>query len=260
VNGVGNMTAKTGIKLQGILKIIFCEVQIMKLGIIFLLTCIIGLVNPILSPISASQAMNSNIETNKLYANFDKLDTEQIVVVTTKKDADIQGELAIYEKINGEWEKKIYDIPVVVGKKGLGKTKEGDTKTPVGIYKIGNSFGTVNKPVGLKTPYVKTTSHDYWVDDVSSIFYNKWVNHYFNPKKIWKSYEKLTNSLYKYAAIIKYNDNPIVKGKGSAIFLHVWRNSLSPTAGCIATSEANMLKVLKTMDSSKNPMILISKE
>jgi|GEM_PF-2120414 len=38
----------------------------------------------------------------------------------------------------------------------------------------------------------------------------------------WKSFERLTHLLYKYAVVVCYNDNPMAKGKESAIFLHIW--------------------------------------
>ena len=78
-----------------------------------------------------------------------------------------------------------------------------------------------------------------------------------NPYEKWKSFERMNHELYKYGAVINYNRNPIIKGKGSAIFLHIWRGENKPTAGCTATSEKNVLSLLKWMDPEKNPHIIM---
>ncbi|MNT94259.1 hypothetical protein D3C72_2359060 [compost metagenome] len=58
--------------------------------------------------------------------------------------------------------------------------------------------------------------------------------------------------------VIRYNDNPIIKGKGSAIFMHIWRSQDKPTAGCVAMSEVNLLKVMNRLDPKQSPVISIT--
>jgi hypothetical protein len=55
--------------------------------------------------------------------------------------------------------------------------------------------------------------------------------------------------------IINYNLARL-PGKGSAIFLHVWNDEKSPTQGCTAVSEANMIAILKWLDFAKKPVII----
>ncbi|ULO10430.1 L,D-transpeptidase family protein [Paenibacillus sp. 19GGS1-52] len=148
-------------------------------------------------------------------------------------------------------------IPVTIGPNGIGKTKEGDGRTPSGVFPLGQAFGTAVKPQGLRLPYIRTTKTDYWVDDRTSVQYNQWVSYSGNPDQRWDSYERLLQPLYKYAIVLRYNDNPIVPGKGSAIFLHVWRAANKPTAGCIAMSESNLLKLMKLLDPASSPAIAI---
>lgn len=148
-------------------------------------------------------------------------------------------------------------IPAVIGKRGFTLNEhEGSLESPVGIYYIGRSFGSADKPAGVKLAYTKTSHDDYWIDDPTSADYNQWVSYAGNPNKKWKSYEKLKIPAYKYAAVIRYNMNPIVKGRGSAIFLHIWSGPNRPTAGCTAVSENHVLHLLKWMAPRKHPVII----
>jgi L,D-peptidoglycan transpeptidase YkuD (ErfK/YbiS/YcfS/YnhG family) len=168
------------------------------------------------------------------------------------------AKLSTYEKVNGVWSKKFSDMPAMIGYNGFAQVmKEGGGSSPAGIYNIGTGFGWTAMSGELKYPYRLTTSYDYWIDDPSSPDYNKWIYYTGNPNARWKSFERLNHPLYKYAAVIKYNENPIVAGKGSAIFLHMWKSADSATAGCVAVSETNMKTLLSWMDSKKKPLIVM---
>ena len=84
-----------------------------------------------------------------------------------------------------------------------------------------------------------------WCNDPRNIKYNKEVNH----KKI-KNSEKLFRKDYKYNAfiVINYNSQPIIKKKGSAIFLHLTKN-YKPTAGCIAIKKNDFFKLAKIINN-----------
>ena len=72
-----------------------------------------------------------------------------------------------------------------------------------------------------------------------------------------KSYENLLLSSidYKYCMVIEYNTNPVIKGKGSAIFFHITSNQYPPTAGCVAVKEQDMLRILAWLDPRKKKYI-----
>ncbi|MED0674869.1 MULTISPECIES: L,D-transpeptidase family protein [Aneurinibacillus] len=184
----------------------------------------------------------------------------QIIVVTVPDWNSRCARLRTFEKIAaGKWMPALAPMAAVVGKYGFAlpeQKKEGDCKTPAGIYKIGTAFGTAARPRGLKMPYRPVTRRDYWVDDKTSPEYNTWVHYEGNPAKRWKSFERLAIPLYKYALVIRYNDDPIMPGKGSAIFMHIWRGPSSYTAGCVALARANLLAVLKWLDPDKSPVII----
>jgi L,D-peptidoglycan transpeptidase YkuD (ErfK/YbiS/YcfS/YnhG family) len=95
------------------------------------------------------------------------------------------------------------------------------------------------------------------VDDVNSEDYNKWVKGKPNAASCEKM--KRDDDQYKYGVVIEYNMYPIVKGKGSAIFLHVWKDG-GPTLGCVSMSEEMVLKILGWLDPAKKPLIIMGKE
>lgn len=186
--------------------------------------------------------------------------SEENQVIIVNNNGGIGAVVTTYENINGEWRQALPKMSAVVGKNGIStKQKEGDGITPAGVYTLDTAFGWGEKPNGVKLPYRLTTSKDYWIDDPASSDYNKWITYSGNPNTRWNSFEKLKQPLYKYAVAINYNTSPIVKGKGSAIFLHVWRSSTSPTAGCVALAEENVKKLLTWIDPAKKPIIVIGK-
>ncbi|WP_240338452.1 L,D-transpeptidase family protein [Peribacillus alkalitolerans] len=183
-------------------------------------------------------------------------DTGQVIIVKAKpysRTATVQG----FEKINGQWMASFQPIPAVIGKNGIGKTTEGDGKTPVGAYQIGSTFGWAKSPTNMKMPYKQTNKFHYWVDDTTSRDYNKWMYYTGNPYSRWKSFERLNHPLYKYAFVIRFNNQPIVNGKGSAIFFHVWNGPTTYTAGCVAVSEKHVVNILRWLDAKKKPIIVI---
>ncbi|TXC91373.1 L,D-transpeptidase family protein [Metabacillus litoralis] len=163
----------------------------------------------------------------------------------------------MYEKEGDSWRRTL-KTSAVLGKNGSsGNKREGDGKTPIGLYPLRDAFGIKTKPSKVNYPYTKTTKNDYWVDDPTSSDYNKGITYKGDPSTKWNSFERMSNSLYQYGVIIGYNDDPVIKGKGSAIFLHVWRNSASPTLGCVAIAETKLVNVLQNLKVEKNPHILI---
>ena len=143
-----------------------------------------------------------------------------------------------------------------IGKKGLTKNKkEGDKKTPIGVFKIENLYfrkDRKNKPsTQLKCIVIKKNMG--WCNDINfPKKYNKIIK---IEKKI--KYEKLKRRDYKYDFIIpiKYNFNKPITGLGSCIFIHLTKD-YKPTAGCIALKEKDFLIMLKLI--KKNSKIKIN--
>ena len=135
-----------------------------------------------------------------------------------------------------------------IGKNGLTiNKKEGDKKTPVGVFKLEHLYYR-NDMISLQKTnlkYFKITKNMGWCnDETDTKNYNKLA-----PIKVLKKYEKLYRKDYKYNLLIpiKYNFKKPIPGKGSCIFLHLTK-SYNPTAGCVALSEKDfriMLKIIK---------------
>jgi L,D-peptidoglycan transpeptidase YkuD (ErfK/YbiS/YcfS/YnhG family) len=179
--------------------------------------------------------------------------TSQIIVV--KSMGGIKANMTLCQRQGAIWKPMFAtSFKAVVGKNGIAlakEKKEGDLKTPAGLYPIGNAFGT--HPLALKMDYKYITADDKFIDDVNHEHYNSWVS---GPTDA-KSYESMLIEPYAYGAVINYNMNPTIAGAGSAIFIHLRRSPNSPTAGCIALEKKQLLMMLHWLDKNKHPYILV---
>lgn len=183
--------------------------------------------------------------------------SSQAVVVTAQSADGPRASITAYALEAGRWKAVIGPIPAVLGQRGITlHGHEGGQQSPAGIFYLGRAFGTQPRPDGVSLPYTQTTAYDYWVDDATSPDYNRWETWYGNPKSRWKSAERLHIPDYEYAAVIEYNTHPIVPGRGSAMFFHVWPGPDGWTAGCTAVSKDNVLKVLRWLVPTARPVII----
>ena len=136
-----------------------------------------------------------------------------------------------------------------VGKKGFTRNKkEGDLKTPAGIFELGKIYyrpDRIEKPLSkLKTTTIKKNMG--WCDDPKSKYYNKLIKIKKNFKiKHEKLYRK--DNKYDIFILIKHNYKKVIKNQGSAIFLHLTKNYL-PTKGCVALSKKDFLILIKLIN------------
>ena len=166
---------------------------------------------------------------------------EQIVLVRYQSGS--KAELSVHQKTDGVWD-ELFSCPAYVGKNGIGKTREGDKKTPSGTYNLSQPFGIKDDP-GAKLPYTKVTEDLYWCGTSSSPYYNRLVSARQTGRAATASDEKLINykGVYNYALFIDYNVDGVAD-KGSCIFLHC-TGSAKSTAGCIAVDEAVMKQLIQ---------------
>ena len=150
-----------------------------------------------------------------------------------------------------EFNGKVYDC--AVGKNGFSENKkEGDNCTPVGTYPVREVFYKAERP-RTNLPAKQITEFDGWCDDVSSIDYNKHIKlpHSARHEKMLRD-----DNLYDYVVVIGYNDAPIEKGKGSAIFMHVAKPEYAGTEGCVALKKEDLLEVLEKLDTNSKIEII----
>jgi len=151
---------------------------------------------------------------------------------------------------------KGYKLKCSIGKSGIKKSKkEGDLATPKGVFQLGCLYYRNDRIKKLKSKLKKKIikKNMGWCNDSKSKKYNKEI--YFPFKyKAEKLYKK--NGIYDLFIDIKYNSKPIIKNKGSAIFLHIAQNKYKPTQGCVALSKKDFLKILPLIN--KRTKIAIS--
>lgn len=182
--------------------------------------------------------------------------SNQVIIAKTDSIEKISAKLYAFEKVDGVWREAFEPMDATIGKNGFAYDKvEGDNKSPLGIFTFGTSFGKESNP-GTLLPYRQTTENDFWVDDPNSEYYNTWQEG--PPNGRWQSSEVMRRSdnLYDYGIVINYNTSERTPGKGSAIFMHIWRGPGSGTAGCISTSEQNMLSIMRWINPEKEPIIM----
>ncbi len=132
-----------------------------------------------------------------------------------------------------------------LGKAGIGKKRvEGDNITPKGTYKIIQIYYRKDriKKISSKFKLIKINKNMGWCNDPRSKKYNQLIK---LPSKY--TYERLfrKDNLYDLILVLNYNINPIIKNKGSAIFIHIAKNKYKKTAGCIALKKSDLLKLIK---------------
>jgi len=186
-------------------------------------------------------------------------ESEQLIFATNQDSTSSVVTIYAVERDNGGWQVVFPAFAGSVGEKGfaaMGDKREGDGKSPSGVFPLGIAFG-YDPSVATKMPYRQATEDDFWVDDVNSEDYNKWVK----GKPNAASWEKMRrdDDQYKNGVVIEYNTDPIVKGKGSAIFLHAWRDG-GATLGCVSMPEEMVLKILGWLDPAKKPLIIMGTE
>ena len=142
-----------------------------------------------------------------------------------------------------------------LGKNGIGnKKKEGDGRTPRGTFKLTKLFYREDKIKNIrgKIKRVKIKKNMGWCDDPKSRFYNKLVK---LPSKF--GHEKLyrKDNIYNIVVVLDYNLNPIIKNKGSAIFIHVAKKNYKTTQGCLGLKQSDL--IILTSIIKKNQKIKI---
>lgn len=167
-----------------------------------------------------------------------------------------------WQPANGKYKRVALFTSARVGAAGVGAASEGSTRTPAGYFRLNQPFGTAPNP-GTIYPYVRLDRNDVWTGSRYPSVGNRYRR--CAPGTCPATYaplERLSSYpvQYKYAAFIGYNAPPpygmgVVANKGSAFFVHV--KTASPTAGCVAVTEAQMVWLLRWMRPGSSPTVSI---
>jgi L,D-peptidoglycan transpeptidase YkuD (ErfK/YbiS/YcfS/YnhG family) len=201
--------------------------------------------------------------------------SQQAVVALTSSWTSSYADLYLYERAGEQWVKRDGPIKVRLGRTGSawglgihqnpsGATlkKEGDAKSPAGIFYIGGAWGdapTIQKHPQL--PYRKVTPRDLWVEDSTSPLYNQHQILPHTPRTAWEKKAQMKQNDYAHSLKLFIAHNPPPKAKpygGSAVFFHIWRDGGSkPTAGCTTMTPANLKKLVAWIDPTKLPIYIL---
>jgi L,D-peptidoglycan transpeptidase YkuD (ErfK/YbiS/YcfS/YnhG family) len=135
-------------------------------------------------------------------------------------------------------------FPCALGRAGTARRKvEGDGASPVGRFGLIGCYYRADRGRRPRTglPLSEISPQDGWCDDPADRRYNQPVALPYPARheRLWRD-----DHLYDVVVDIACNRSPIVKGRGSAIFLHLARPGFAPTEGCVAVEGAAMRKLL----------------
>ena len=136
-------------------------------------------------------------------------------------------------------------VPCALGRSGTTRRKrEGDGASPVGCFRLLQGFYRADQGQRPRTrlPLTRIQPAQGWCDDPGDRRYNTLV-----PLPCASSHETLwrEDRLYDVVIDIAWNRGPVVRGRGSAIFLHLARPGFEPTAGCVAVEKRMIRRLLE---------------
>jgi L,D-peptidoglycan transpeptidase YkuD (ErfK/YbiS/YcfS/YnhG family) len=125
-----------------------------------------------------------------------------------------------------------------------GDKREGDGATPAGLLPLRRLLYRADRlpaPSCPAMPVEPIAPEDGWCDDSGHPDYNRAVRlpHPARHERLWRD-----DALYDIVGVLGWNDAPVVRGRGSAIFLHLARPDYAPTQGCVALAEADLRAAL----------------
>ena len=194
--------------------------------------------------------------------------TSQLIVVSSDDFKSPKASLLAYEKSGDKWVKVFGPFAVNIGRSGLAwgrgliafehtndepVKQEGDGKSPAGLFTLESFFGY--EQMHFDFPYTQVTSSALCIDDSASSEYNRIVQSEDKTQYASFEYMKREDDLYRLGIVVGHNRRGIKEG-GSCIFIHLQRSDSSPTSGCTAMREEELLPLMKWLKKAKNPLLL----
>lgn len=203
-------------------------------------------------------------------------DARQLVLVTTANWDANEGELRTFTRTAQGWQLAAPAFAITIGRAGSAwgiglhpasdagpQKKEGDGRSPAGVFRIGDAFGYASS-ADTALPYKAMTDADYCIDVSASPLYNRIVDkRVVGEKAIEGSTEPMRRDIhvngdhrYKLGFVIEHNSEGLA-ARGSCIFAHIWKEPGAPTAGCTAMDESAMQRLLAWLDPKQQPVFVL---
>lgn len=184
--------------------------------------------------------------------------TQLVTVDAPARDAT-SGTLRLWRRDGACWVAVAGPWRAELGRGGVARNRrEGDGTTPLGTFAFGSVIYGVARDPGVRYRYHRLVCGDWWDEDPASPTYNTFrhVRCGTAPpfgggsEALWRA-----TRAYRHFAEIRFNTDPVVPGRGSAIFLHV--SIGSPTNGCVALAPNRLVRVLRWLRPGSRPLIAI---
>jgi L,D-peptidoglycan transpeptidase YkuD (ErfK/YbiS/YcfS/YnhG family) len=195
--------------------------------------------------------------------------SEQLLLVVSDDFNATTGRMVRYALHDGVYIRQGKEIPVNLGRNGLGwgvgekgfahppsdpVKKEGDGRAPAGVFPVLGLFGYAEQTQSA-LPYQQATKKLICVDDAASDDYNKIIM--LDEKKRPESFERMRreDGLYEIGLIVGHNRERL-RGRGSCIFIHIQKESGSPTSGCTSMAKEKLAELVAWLDAAKEPLLV----
>lgn len=170
--------------------------------------------------------------------------------IEVKQRSTITADIYLCQKSGSRYVRDSGPLKARLGFNGTTTDKrEGDGKTPKGVFWMRDGFGTSANP-GLGKAWTKVTRDHVWVEATKAEGYNTMQrkSEGFEGESLYQP------KPYKYAQVIGYNEAR-TPGKGSAIFLHANTESMK-TAGCVSMYESSLVKAMRWEGSTPTQILI----
>lgn len=136
------------------------------------------------------------------------------------------------------------DVACTLGHGGVRADKrEGDGATPAGVFALRRVLWRADRRAAPVTalPCRAIRPEDGWCDWAEDPLYNRPVTLPYPARheRLWRA-----DPLYDILVVLGHNDDPVVPGAGSAVFLHLARADGGPTEGCVGLAPGDLLDLL----------------
>ena len=187
-------------------------------------------------------------------------------VVTVNHTRSWHARVTLWQRGAGGWKPVLRTRDGRTGYGGLvvgARRKQGTGTTPLGSYRLLDTFGTHDREATWSMGYRRIRPGDFWVADNASPYYNRYRAQSEGGFRWWLTSgedesERLTDvpTQYEYVVNTAFNYSQ-VRHRGAGIFLHV--NGRGATAGCVSVPRAAMRTAMAWLDPTAVPVIAIGR-
>ncbi len=206
--------------------------------------------------------------------------TQAIIGVSDDWNSSHVNLTLVEKNTAGKWQRVLGPVPGRLGRNGSvwglgahsnpgGATtkREGDGRSPAGIYELGGLWVTHPTPVehDPAIPYVQVGPNDLWISDPRlPHLYNRHLRLDHPATTAWELHEQMRQNDYPHSIkLLVHHNTPQSVGKprvgaGSSIFFHIWRkDGAAPTAGCTSMSEDTLRAFIARLRADRNPVYIL---